>query len=869
MASYFADLLPRGGSSGQNRQSEQLSEGDSSEPAPLGEAATWTFVPSTGFSANFDVPPIAPGATLALYSTAGTTTLGSGIPLDGFHFPSEENAIFGVGNGTTDRIVGSDQNDLIVWDRGTIMDLANAALQQRQRLPGGNQTQAVDIFQLGAGDDILNLTHNAASGTPQAPGTSPGVYDFAATAYGSFGNDLIALSTANDLAYGDLDPAADATPAMDTLRGSDGNDTLFGDLGSLDANVTVGANDTLFGGIGGDTIFGEGGNDTAFGEADNDTLFGGGGADALHGDELDGLLGASGNDTIYGGSGGDSIYGGRAEDLVFGDNGADRLFGGGNADTLYGGAGPDSLYGGEANDVLDGGIGGAGGVADALFGESGNDTLIAAAGDNVLDAGSVRLWNGIAADAAVVATISAAVHVIVDTFDGGDGTDTIIGTDQSDAFLLIGGDAGAPPTTGPGGGQLLVGVEVILAGAGNDYVSLNHLDTDGAGPDASVVWTREITLIGGEDSDTMFAGAANDVLWGDTVGPIGGSDPSDGADYLAGGGGSDTIYGGGGNDEIHTGSTLSPLAAFDTAFGGDGNDTLFGGANVDTLYGGADDDVIFNAGSQAIGEAFFGGAGNDVMILTMSNVMGALVVDAGPNDASDGNDFVQIYGRYNTVTATLGGGNDTYIGDPDFNPDAGVGTLVDIVNGGEGNDVISAWYGDDTISGGRGEDLLFGGAGNDTIYGGVGVDFIYGGTDSDTMFGGAATDYYYWSRMDGAGDHIVEDFRTSGSGGDPNVLVVTGEIPLVPDDTGVFEADMDIMNETGMVRVYQDPGDTLPGDVGDVWRLEVIDGSGDGSYVTFDPRDVPTIVLWNHDPDPGMSVTQTYTWNGSEYVFIG
>ena len=76
------------------------------------------------------------------------------------------------------------------------------------------------------------------------------------------------------------------------------------------------------------------------------------------------------------------------------------------------------------------------------------------------------------------------------------------------------------------------------------------------------------------------------------------------------------------------------------------------------------------------------------------------------------------------------------------------------MDGGTGNDTITAGSGSDTLTGGDGNDRIFGGGGNDTIDGGVGDDVIYGdgfdfvvgvgvGTGSDTINAGAGNDTVY------------------------------------------------------------------------------------------------------------------------------
>jgi len=58
------------------------------------------------------------------------------------------------------------------------------------------------------------------------------------------------------------------------------------------------------------------------------------------------------------------------------------------------------------------------------------------------------------------------------------------------------------------------------------------------------------------------------------------------------------------------------------------------------------------------------------------------------------------------------------------------------IDGGKGNDVISAGEGNDTVFGGDGDDIIHGNGGNDSVNGGRGVDHMDGG-DGDDFFGAA------------------------------------------------------------------------------------------------------------------------------------
>lgn len=121
--------------------------------------------------------------------------------------------------------------------------------------------------------------------------------------------------------------------------------------------------------------------------------------------------------------------------------------------------------------------------------------------------------------------------------------------------------------------QITNGVHVAT-GNGNDRVIVE--EDNGA-------LTLDMTILGGNGTDSIVAGSGNDHLEG-----------NNGKDKLWGGGGNDSLFGANGNDDLR---------------GQDGNDELFGGNGKDRVDGGDGDDRL----SGGLGkDALFGGAGNDV-----------------------------------------------------------------------------------------------------------------------------------------------------------------------------------------------------------------------------------------------------------------
>lgn len=114
--------------------------------------------------------------------------------------------------------------------------------------------------------------------------------------------------------------------------------------------------------------------------------------------------------TVEAGGGKDVISGNLAANVIYGGNGDDSIVGNGGNDVIYGEGGRDTLYGGEGDDRIFGG-----GDIDHLFGDAGND----------------RLEGG------------ASKHA--DYFDGGAGSDRMIGSDEHDRLNIDGEDRFTDP----------------------------------------------------------------------------------------------------------------------------------------------------------------------------------------------------------------------------------------------------------------------------------------------------------------------------------------------------------------------------------------------------------------------------------------
>lgn len=347
------------------------------------------------------------------------------------------------------------------------------------------------------------------------------------------------------------------------------------------------------------------------------------------------------------------------------------------------------------------------------------------------------------------------------TLVGGDGADTLIGTDFRDLVPVDPKLPGAQTTN-----LFKVGGDVLEGGRGNDIIDgragRDMLREFG---DGNFIFRKNITTgdfelhgVNGKDILKSLETAYIEVTTTDpALGRIIDVEPFSeiSETWLFGGAGADTIIGAhiadfidgrGGDDHLNGGR------GNDTIFGGAGNDRMFGGRGVDSMDGGEGNDYINgqggddnlssnNGGTFNLPGKLLGGAGNDTILSGSGNDW----VEGG-----DGNDLIDTSSPDGILD-----GNDSIWGDSaDNDVDTGDDTIIsgcgnDLIFGGGGNDSVLAGRGHDTVFGGAGNDAIFGGAGNDlllgeagndSIQGGAGDDIIAGGQGKDTLSGGTGND---------------------------------------------------------------------------------------------------------------------------------
>ena len=406
-----------------------------------------------------------------------------------------------------------------------------------------------------------------------------------------------------------------------------------------------------------------------------------------------------------------------SDDVINGQEGDDIIDGLSGNDILRGGVGNDTLNGGVGNDILDGGVG------NDFLNDSGST------GDNLLSEGDGN-----------------------DTLNGGAGNDTL----NSDAGNnILNGDAGNDTLNNTSNG---VGNDTLNGGAGDDYLNVKSFDSDFAS-------TGNNLLYGGNGNDILYASGAyleyrgditiykylsgNNTLKGGAGDDRLGIDASNGNNILSGDDGDDSLSfhystgnnilsGGNGNDLLQIfNSRLDDSDIIykgnNTLDGGVGNDSLdiLESAGNNILYGGDGNDQLYisvdkNSGSNTLN----GGNGNDT--ISISTVIGDLVgsttdslvtqvVDGGTGDdllsadygGTTGGITSTINASTNSGAITIGSNSVNYKNIERLNI---YGTNYDdYILGSNGNDTLSTGSGgNDTIDGGSGEDLLTSYYGNST-----------------------------------------------------------------------------------------------------------------------------------------------------------
>jgi Ca2+-binding RTX toxin-like protein len=304
-------------------------------------------------------------------------------------------------------------------------------------------------------------------------------------------------------------------------------------------------------------------------------------------------------------------------------------------------------------------------------------------------------------------TITGEKNVNNAIYDGQGGSDTLAMTDAGDVVTLK--DAN--------GTVMLISVEMFNAGPGGDVIIL---------ADATLNYGN-VTLRGADGDDVLWSNNGNDLIQAST-----------GNDILDGGGGTDRLFGGTGNDYLS---------------GGLGNDTLAGGEGNDTLIYNAD--AIWGNQSLSFFQTFAPYA-SEINLNGLSR--------SHDSFHGDLNDFSEV-SETGIDTLVMTSGGDALIIADGISPSGLTSPRVqymDIIEAGGGDDVIDLSglpHQAVTINGGTGNDSISATANNDTINGGDGNDRIYGHLGNDALAGGTGNDAYYYNAGNG-NDTIQESSGT-------------------------------------------------------------------------------------------------------------
>jgi Ca2+-binding RTX toxin-like protein len=214
-----------------------------------------------------------------------------------------------------------------------------------------------------------------------------------------------------------------------------------------------------------------------------------------------------------------------------------------------------------------------------------------------------------------------------------------------------------------------------------------------------------------------------------------------------------------GNDSVSLSTGRASLVR-----GGDGNDTLAGGEGGDLLFGDDGDDTL--AGSSGI-DVLDGGPGADRFSGGTGIVFPFPFVEEDELGEDELElDFVVYDRRVNGVAVDFDGAAD------DGEPGEGdnVGTDIEAIVGGRGDDrlggdarsniliglrgsdTLVAQGGMDFLDGGGGDDVIWGGRARDEVMAGGGRDEVRGGAGPDQLEGGGGRDRIFG---EGAGDFIL------------------------------------------------------------------------------------------------------------------
>ncbi|WP_299628858.1 M10 family metallopeptidase C-terminal domain-containing protein [uncultured Tateyamaria sp.] len=255
---------------------------------------------------------------------------------------------------------------------------------------------------------------------------------------------------------------------------------------------------------------------------------------------------------------------------------------------------------------------------------------------------------------------------------------------------------------------------------------------------------------------------------------------------------------------------------------------------IQDFYGAA------GAGSATAGNTVYGlgsNLGNYLDDIFASMVADTAIGNASGNPValtlydSDGTDLLDLsyLGIGVDARIDLNGGTFSDIGESIGLLGIALGTVIENLITGEGNDTVTGNSANNTLTTGAGDDLILSGAGNDTSMGGSGNDTIYGGGGNDSlsatsgfneMFGGAGSDAITGGKNSdllggGSGNDTI-----NGGGGNDTMWGSSGNDAISGGNGNDFSgagANRDTVNGGGGIDTLYGGGgqDTVMGDAND------------------------------------------------------
>ena len=871
-----------------------------------------------------------------------------------------------TGFGGSDTVTGSNGNDVIFGGTGSdtinVNDLGDVIV-------GDNGNASFDS----SGVLLSVSTSDASIGSADTITTGIG----SNVVLGGAGADTIQAGNGNNIILGDC-----GTVVFFDVSGK----SILSSVTSTD--TAIGSGDNITVGSGRNIVFGGAGSDTINSGAGFNILVGDNGIAQFDSVGRTGLLvniatldpsigsadqitATDGRSVILGGAGADNIRTGQGNSVIIGDNGSATFVSAGGSPSSIGNivfsndgtltyvtttaptiGDSDVIVAGNGNNVILGGIG-----SDQISTGDGNNVIIGDNGNATFDnTGVLTLVQS--SDAALPGSYD-------DTIIAGRGSNTIIGGNGADSIQtgvglgedVIIGDNGRAKFDSTNGASIL-----------RDIIST---DTSIGGNDLITAGNGFNVIVGGFGADHILGGDNTDVVLGDnghaifnaagiltyitTIDPgIGGDDYIDtgsgnntvlggvGADQIFGKGGNDVIVGDNGNASFTDTGLLTYITTSDVAFGGDdvikagdGFNTILGGSGADQITGGANTDVIIGDNGNATFDPSSGDSILRDIISTDVTVGGNDIINAG-----DGSNVV--IGGFGADQITGGANEDVILGDNGHGVFNALGILTyittispdvggdDVINSGDGTNVVIGGIGADQINGGTGRDIVLGDNGNatfddtgvltliqtsdaavpgnydDIIKGFAGDNVIFGGNGNDqiTTLGGndvIAGDNGIATFDSTAGASVIRDIISTDTGiggndtinaGDGNNIVIAGYgndlvNTGVGNDIAVGDSGHGVFNALGILTYITSISPDIGGDdvinvsdgtnvvIGGIGN-DLINGGtgrdivlGDNGNATFDNTGVLTLIQTSDAAVPGNYDDIINGFAGDNVVFGG